>query len=101
MENIDKFVLEQYLKFNDYNKENKNLIQNNFIDELISSNILVYTRLEENCIKVKDIYNFKDIYQQISWKNENNLRIPYINNNKIKAIYFKKEDKNELLNFLS
>ncbi len=95
---IEELIYSQYLKFN-HLKGNK--IQNNFIDELINTKILIYNNLNEDSLKIKEIYNIENIKENINWEIENSLKIPYINNNKIKAIKFSDNNLNLISSYLS
>jgi hypothetical protein len=79
------------LKFNTY--ENlQDRVKNNIIDELMSSYILIYTKCDENCLKIKDIYKYQEIKDKIEWKIINFKKVPYLENREIKAIQFYKGD---------
>ncbi len=74
---IEKLVFEQYKKFH---RE----VNMSFVDELISSRVFIFEEINENCLFKKDIYD--DCFDKIEWKTENNIKIPYVNGKKIKAI---------------
>lgn len=100
----DIIIMEQYRKFNEENKDDnsKKYIEYNFIDELISCNILIYFKFEKIGLFLKDIYKYEDIKNEnIEWKVEENMRIPYLNNKKILAIQFDKNNLDKLINYLS
>ncbi len=100
MENIDKIIFEQFKKINNDGINNKK-ISLSFIDEIVGSLIMVYEKNNENCLKLKDIYNFEEVKDNIEWKIENSLKIPYINNQRIKAIRFNKSNINSIDKYIS
>ncbi len=93
MENIDKIIFNQYKLFNKENDIKDKKIYFNFVDEIISSYIMIYDIIENNCLKIKEIYNYEEIKNEINWKIENSLKIPYLNNIRIKAMKFNKNNK--------
>ncbi len=100
IEKIDKIIFEQFKKFNQEEIENKKIYYS-FIDEIISSLIMVYDKIEDNCLKIKEIFKFEDIKDNIEWRNENLKRIPYYKNKKIKAIKFSKNNLSNITKFIS
>ena len=103
MEKIDEIIYKQYFKFNnlnDINEDEKKII-NNFIDELMSCHIMIYIKFDENGLKMRDVYKYDDIKDNIKWNIENNLKIPYLNDIKIKAIRFSKNNLDQISNFVS
>jgi hypothetical protein len=75
-------IVNQYFAYHE--KKEMNAKRYSFLDELISSKIMVYDRFEDDCIRMSELYNGME---EIEWKEENGKQIPFDKNGKkIRAI---------------
>lgn len=83
-----EIITEQYFLFN----TNKSLI-----NMIVDNKIMVYT----NISKLKISFEYSNIIlNELTWKyNENNIRIPYYNNEKI--LYYKLKETDNIIDFIS
>ncbi len=83
LKRINNIVLKQYLKYN----EKKNNLDLGLLDELLNLHILVFDKVNNSGLSLKNIHSFNDIKNNIIWNND----LPYINDIKIIAIKIDKD----------
>ena len=82
-------IYNQYILFN-------NNCDHEILSYLINNNIIVYSQIDEDLYNINNDINIENI---IWYYDINNIRIPFINNIKIK--YYKLKDSDNIYNFIS
>ena len=62
---------------------------------------MIYDNLIDDSLRIKDIHDIENIKENLTWCEEGSLKIPYLNNIRIKAIRFTNKNIDILSTFES
>ncbi len=98
----EKIIQKQFNIF--YNNDDNKSRKMSFLDDIISSKLMIYKKFEDYAILYKEILNLEKIKLQgknIEWKIEDDKRYPYIGEERINCIMFNKDNIKNIEEFLS
>lgn len=98
----EKIIQKQFNNF--YNDDNNKSKKMSFLDDIISSKLMIYKKFEDYAILYKEILNLEKFEMQgkkIEWKIEDDKRYPYIGEERINCIMFNKNNINRIEEYKS